>query len=212
MPSRATSPVKSSPSCSSQFATMSAMQKLSFSHQSTKDELGEANWQAGGWNNSVLFWERDNVWLRTQTEVYLFHLMAFSHQVVGLIWKKEEEKSNLVKTVTAVNLRNSLVSDGKGNLELSEPVSQSQTQRHKENCCNVSFSSTGWMFPGLFHIVFERCEPASSQPRNTTFQPHNCTAEDGCNESPSGLGDYIVLLFRCKKRSRKGPWFGFFVS
>lgn len=91
MPSSTASPIKAQKAFPVSLQPCELCKKASFSHQNTKEgrrrrtELRPWSLDVGGWNNNLLFWEYYNIWLRTQSKVYLFHLIAFSHYVIGLI-------------------------------------------------------------------------------------------------------------------------------
>lgn len=88
MPSSTASPIKAQKAFPVSLQPCELCKKLHFPTRTQKTISTETRpWSldVAGWKNNLLFWEYYNIWLRALTKVYLFHLIAFSHYVIGLI-------------------------------------------------------------------------------------------------------------------------------
>lgn len=88
MPSSTASPIKAQKAFAVSLQPCELCKKLHFptrTQNTIRTEPRPRSLIVARWNNNLLFWEYYNLWLRTRTKVYLFHLIAFSHHVIGLI-------------------------------------------------------------------------------------------------------------------------------
>lgn len=177
MPSSTASPIKAQKAFPVSLQPCELCKKLHFPTRTQKTISTEPRpWSldVAGWNNNLLFWEYYNIWLRALTKVYLFHPIAFSHYVIGLIcrtWNWElggnsgsrgpEELFSQWRERTPD--REDLL--WRSDKTRAKRCVQTQIGYTRKDCYNISFSAIRLNVPACFFPpefkLFGRSEPAS---------------------------------------------------